>query len=86
VRQRQASPLFPDGVERQHWDHLLTRELAAARERVAAGPVTPTIDYPAFRAELADFDFQTPRETAMLLSCAIAQLEHGLVPPVVDSE
>jgi aromatic-L-amino-acid/L-tryptophan decarboxylase len=73
------SPLFPGTAHRIRWDDVLTRDLAAAHDRVAAGPVTPRIDQAAFRGELAAFDFETPQDTASLLSWTIAQLEHGLV-------
>jgi glutamate/tyrosine decarboxylase-like PLP-dependent enzyme len=61
------------------WDDLLTRELVRASERVAEGPVTPTLNLADFRSELADFDFRTPRPLGELLSWTIAQMEHGLV-------
>src|SRR5690242_11731387 len=77
VPQRPDSPLFPDAAQRQSWDDVVTRELAAAHDRVIAGPVTPRIDQAAFRAELAAFDFQTPQDIATLLSWTITQLEHG---------
>lgn len=73
------SPLFPGAAQRQARDDALTRELAAAHDRVVAGPVTPRIDLAAFRDQLAAFDFQAPQDAARLLSWTIAQLEHGLV-------
>ncbi|MDQ2763749.1 MAG: pyridoxal-dependent decarboxylase, partial [Pseudomonadota bacterium] len=73
------STLFPACTERERWDDLLTRELARADERVAAGPVTPTLDLAALRDELAGFDFEAPRPLDDLLAWTIAQLEHGLV-------
>jgi aromatic-L-amino-acid decarboxylase len=74
-----GSPLFPDSRERLHWDDVLTRGLSAARDRVFAGAVTPRIDFAAFRAALAGFDFRTPVAPETLLSWTIGQLEHGLV-------
>jgi glutamate/tyrosine decarboxylase-like PLP-dependent enzyme len=73
------SPLFPAYAERERWDDLLTRELARADERVAAGSVTPTLDRAAFRDELASFDFEVQRPLGDLLAWTIAQLEHGIV-------
>ena len=35
-------------------------EFAGANERVAEGPVTPTLNLADFRSELADFDFEGP--------------------------
>jgi aromatic-L-amino-acid decarboxylase len=73
------SPLFPDSAARMHWDDVLTRELAAARDRVFAGAVTPRIDFDSFQSALAGFDFRTPAAPGTLLAWTIAQLEHGLV-------
>lgn len=78
-RLRVTSPLFPAREIREHWDHLLTRELALVNERVAGGAVTPMLDFSAFQGELAQFDFRTPRPMDQLLSWTITQLEHGLV-------
>lgn len=74
-----ASPLFLNGEDRRHWDDVLTRELSAAHERVAAGPVTPTLDLVEFRNALAAFDFLTPCRIDALLPWTIAQMEHGIV-------
>ena len=73
-----GSPLFPSRVEREQWDDLLTQELAAAGERVAEGPVAPTIDLDAFRRELSGFDFRAPSPLGQLLGWSIAQLERGV--------
>lgn len=73
------SALFPAPAERERWNDLLTRELARADARVAAGSVTPTLDLAAFRRELAGFDFHEPRPLGELLSWTIAQMERGLV-------
>ena len=73
------SSLFPADAERERWDDLLTRELARADARVAAGSVTPTLDLAALRAELAGFDFEAQRPLDDLLAWTIAQLERGVV-------
>jgi glutamate/tyrosine decarboxylase-like PLP-dependent enzyme len=71
--------LFPTREERQHWDDFLTRELACANDRVAAGSVTPAFDFSAFKSKLAEFDFRAPRPLGEVLLWTIAQMEHGLV-------
>jgi glutamate/tyrosine decarboxylase-like PLP-dependent enzyme len=73
------SPLFPEREERENWDDFLTRALARANVRVAAGPVTPTLDLDIFRRELSEFDFRVPRTLGDVLSWTIAQMERGLV-------
>jgi glutamate/tyrosine decarboxylase-like PLP-dependent enzyme len=74
-----GSSLFPIPSERERWDDFLTRELILANERVAEGPVRPTLNPDDFRSELAHFDFQSPRPLDELLSWTVAQMEHGLV-------
>jgi glutamate/tyrosine decarboxylase-like PLP-dependent enzyme len=74
-----VTALFPSQADRARLDDYLTRELLRANERVARGSVVPTIDMSALRAQLRDFDFQTPRELEKLLPWTIAQLEHGVV-------
>jgi glutamate/tyrosine decarboxylase-like PLP-dependent enzyme len=74
-----VTALFPTQADRVRWDDYLTRELLRANERVARGSVVPTIDMAALRAQLSDFDFQTPRALDELLPWTIAQLEHGVV-------
>jgi glutamate/tyrosine decarboxylase-like PLP-dependent enzyme len=74
-----ASNLFPSPANRVRWDDLLTLELLRANERIAEGPVTPTLNLADFRSELADFDFRTPRPLGELLSWTIEKMEHGLV-------
>lgn len=74
-----APALFPAREDRERWDDLLTRALQRADERVARGPVTPTLDLVSFRRELESFDFQAPRPLDDLLTWTITQLEHGLV-------
>jgi len=77
--ERPVPPLFPARDERERVDDRLTRELAAAQERVAAGPVVPKLDLAAFRSELAAFDFREPRPLEAALSWCIEKLEHGIV-------
>ena len=71
--------LFPGQVVRERIDDLLTRELAAANQRVALGSVMPTLDMAQFRQELAEFDFAVPRSIESVLTWSIRQLEHGAV-------
>src|SRR5450631_2837147 len=73
------SVLFPSRVERTRLDDFLTRELPRANERLAQGSVVPTFDLASFKAELAGFDFHTPRALDELLTWSIAQMEHGIV-------
>src|SRR5580700_11110264 len=75
---RPVSALFPPGEERRRVDDLLTQELLAAGARVAAGPVTPTIDLGAFRDDLAGFDFAEEQSATAALAWVIAQLEGGV--------
>jgi aromatic-L-amino-acid/L-tryptophan decarboxylase len=74
-----VASLFPVTGERERVEEHLTRALSDALERVAQGPVVPTLDMDAFRRELADFDFGAPRRLDVLLAWTIAQLEHGTV-------
>jgi aromatic-L-amino-acid decarboxylase len=71
--------LFPSATDWQHWDDLLTRELISADQRIARGSVTPTLNLGAFRDELAEFDFRSPRPLDELLTWTIEQMEQGLV-------
>ena len=71
--------LFPSACDRERVEEWLTGELARARPRIQAGPVTPTIDMTAFRAELAAFDFGRPRPLDELLRWTIERMEHGIV-------
>jgi aromatic-L-amino-acid/L-tryptophan decarboxylase len=70
--------LFPERSERQRIEDYLTRALAAADERVCAGPATPTLDIDALRRELESFDFLTARPLTELLDWSIGMLERGL--------
>ena len=71
--------LFPDQPKREQLDDYLTRELAAAADRVKHGSVMPDLDMERFRQELAAFDFATPRPLPALIDWTITQLEHGAV-------
>jgi aromatic-L-amino-acid decarboxylase len=71
--------LFPPRRERLRIDDYLTRELARAEERVAAGSATPTLDMESFRRELSAFDFTAPRPLSELLDWSVRVLEHGIV-------
>src|SRR5580700_6375317 len=71
--------LFPPRAVREHLDDLLTRTLAAAGERIARGPVMPTLDMVQFRAALARFDFEVPQDMEGLIGWITTQLEHGAV-------
>jgi glutamate/tyrosine decarboxylase-like PLP-dependent enzyme len=48
-------------------------------QRIQAGPVTPTIDMAAFRAELETYDFGQPQSLEKLLRWTIERMEHGIV-------
>jgi glutamate/tyrosine decarboxylase-like PLP-dependent enzyme len=73
-----GSALFPTRAEREQWDDLLTQELLAAGERVAGGPVAPTIDFDVFRRELEAFDFRTPAPLGRIIGWTVGQLERGV--------
>src|SRR5215472_6060846 len=75
---RPDAALFPARTERRRIDDYLTQALAAADERVCAGPATPTRDIEAFRRELESFDFATPRPLTELLDWSIGMLERGV--------
>jgi glutamate/tyrosine decarboxylase-like PLP-dependent enzyme len=79
VIQGPAIALFPPLAERTRLDDWLTRELAAALERVSQGPVMPALDMARFREQLAPIDFVDPRPAQELLTWTMAQLEHGTV-------
>ena len=72
------SALFPMPEHRTRIDDRLTRQLRDADDRIAAGPVTPTIDIEQFRDELAAFNFETPRPLDDALAWIIARLENGI--------
>jgi aromatic-L-amino-acid/L-tryptophan decarboxylase len=73
-----SSPLFPSRAERAQWDDLLTRELLDAGERIADGPVAPTIDLDTLRRELNGFDFHAPAPLGQVMGWTLAQLERGV--------
>jgi glutamate/tyrosine decarboxylase-like PLP-dependent enzyme len=73
-----GAALFPPREERIAWDDWLTRQLAAADARVAAGAVTPTVDLAAFRVDLAAHDFAVPRPLEDVLGWVRARLEDGI--------
>ena len=79
ARPTHVSTLFPVCEDRERWDDFLTRELAAAHERVVQGAVTPTFDRVAFRDALASFDFGGPCPLGEVLPWVIAQMESGVV-------
>jgi aromatic-L-amino-acid decarboxylase len=70
---------FPSSDERRRYEDQLTTLLLDATRRVSAGPVTPTVDMDAFRAELAAFDFEQTVALEGALRWAIVQLEAGVV-------
>jgi len=74
-----GSALFPGRDQRALQEARLTALLAGVDERVAAGPVTPSIDLESFKAELAGFDFETPRALEDVLGWTVGRLETGLV-------
>jgi glutamate/tyrosine decarboxylase-like PLP-dependent enzyme len=74
-----VAALFPGADYRDRIDHWMTGALGAALGRVAAGPITPTLDVAAFRAELEGFVFDAPRPLEELLDWTIGRMEHGIV-------
>jgi glutamate/tyrosine decarboxylase-like PLP-dependent enzyme len=74
-----AAALFPKAPERGRVEEWLNGELQRALLRIQAGPVTPTIDMAAFRAELETYDFGRPRPLEDLLRWTIERMEHGIV-------
>jgi glutamate/tyrosine decarboxylase-like PLP-dependent enzyme len=71
--------LFPAEPDRNRIENWLTQELQQALQRLKAGPVVPTIDMAAFRAELENFDFDRPRPLEELIEWTIERLQHGIV-------
>lgn len=74
-----AAAFFPPRAERERIDDSLTRSLSEAVARVSAGPVVRTIDTPAFRTELAQIDFERPRDLEEILAWTIARMARGIV-------
>jgi glutamate/tyrosine decarboxylase-like PLP-dependent enzyme len=71
--------LFPPHAERKRIEEWLTQALQDALLHIQAGPVTPTLDMAAFRAELETFDFGRPRPLEELLRWTIERMEQGIV-------
>ena len=74
-----GAAFFPPRVELEPIDDLLTRGLSEAKARVSAGPVVRMIDTPAFRTELAQIDFERPRDLEEILAWTIARMARGIV-------
>ncbi|HVC01629.1 MAG TPA: pyridoxal-dependent decarboxylase, partial [Steroidobacteraceae bacterium] len=74
-----SATLFPPPAERLRIEDTLTRALAAAHARARQGPVTPTIDLEAFRAELTGFEFASAQPLERLIDWTIERLQHGIV-------
>ncbi len=79
VQTKPVPSLFYGPDEREKWDDFLTVALSEALQRIPEGPVNPTIDVEAFKLELRDFDFGSPRGLDELLPWAIEALEGGVV-------
>jgi glutamate/tyrosine decarboxylase-like PLP-dependent enzyme len=71
--------LFPPHAERKRIEEWLTEALQRALLHIQGGPVTPTLDMAAFRAELETFDFGRPRPLEELLRWTIERMEQGIV-------
>jgi len=71
--------LFPPPAERKRIEEWLTQALQSALLHVQGGPVAPTIDMAAFRAELDTFDFGRPRPLEELLRWTIERMQQGIV-------
>jgi aromatic-L-amino-acid decarboxylase len=74
-----VAALFPNAADRNRVGEWLGGELERALLRIHAGPVTPTVDMTAFREDLADYDFTTPRPLEQMLRWTVRQMEHGIV-------
>jgi len=74
-----VAALFPAPQDRGRIDAWLTEELERALARIQAGPVAPTVDMDAFRAELQGYDFDKPRPLEELLRWSVERIEHGIV-------
>jgi glutamate/tyrosine decarboxylase-like PLP-dependent enzyme len=71
--------LFPSVAERRRIENRLTDALAKAHEQIHSGPVTPTLDIAAFRAELETLDFNRPRALEDMLEWTVARMQSGIV-------
>ena len=76
---RAIAALFPSASERIRLEEWLSGELQHAQLCIQAGPVTPTIDVAAFRAELRRYDFDQPRPLEEMLRWTIERLSQGIV-------
>ena len=74
-----VAALFPKKAERSRIEDWLSEELQHALLRIQAGPVVPTVDMAAFRAELGTYDFLHPRPLEDMLRWTIDRMEHGIV-------
>jgi aromatic-L-amino-acid decarboxylase len=74
-----SAALFPEASERIRIEQWLSEELQRALRRIQAGPVVPTLDMNAFRADLGTYDFDEPRPLQDLLRWTLEQMEHGIV-------
>ncbi|HEY4970160.1 MAG TPA: pyridoxal-dependent decarboxylase [Steroidobacteraceae bacterium] len=74
-----VAALFPTATERCRVEEWLSGELQRASVRIQAGPVAPTVDMTAFRAELETFDFDRPRPLEEMLRWTIERMERGIV-------
>jgi glutamate/tyrosine decarboxylase-like PLP-dependent enzyme len=74
-----VAALFPGVAQRVHVDQWLGGELQRASMRIQAGPVAPTVDMTAFRAELDAFTFERPRPLEEMLRWTIERMEQGIV-------
>jgi glutamate/tyrosine decarboxylase-like PLP-dependent enzyme len=70
--------LFPPRDERMCRQDAMTRLLAEAGERVAAGAVPPRLDLGAFRDALAAYDFASPVSEEALVAWVVEQMERGV--------
>ena len=79
VDARDATPLFPAQVARQHVDALIDAALCDLPERMAFQPVCPNLNLAAFRDELAAFTFDRPHDLGGALRWVVDQMERGNV-------
>lgn len=73
--------LFPNPQRRGGIDERLGAKLTAALARMLRGGPLPTLDVEAFRAELAAYRFDEPRDLEATLDWTIDTLACGLVQP-----
>jgi glutamate/tyrosine decarboxylase-like PLP-dependent enzyme len=77
--QHRPTALFPSAEQCRQTEARLTAALEDFAARIPNAPVTPTLDIPAFRNELAGFDFRAPQSLDTLLAWVIDRLQSGLV-------